>query len=167
MKKCIKTPELCLGRDCQDFSQPDLCCKEEIKEEIAIAQNVVDAISDCTRNKESLQHISSKLSYAAQVINKNQEEERIEVFPIIRRFSVLIYEFQDKILHDTTIADLTCSFSNELQRWFTQHFLNSTEHNFLPVQKESILADINTIEMALGVCILDTYDESSLDDLFF
>jgi len=166
MKKCINTAETCLGRDCQDFTHAELCCKEEIQEEIAIAQNIVDAISDCTRNKESLQQISSKLSYAAQVINKNEEEERIEVFPIIRRFSVLIYEFQEKILHDSTIAELTCSFSNELQRWFTQHFLSGTDHSLMPVQRQSIIADINTIEMALGVCMIEDHSES-LDDLFF
>ncbi len=166
MKKCIQSTNSCIGRDCRDFSALSLCCKEEIEDERAIAQNVVDAISDCSRDKYSIQNVSSKLSYAAQVINRSVEEERMEVFPIIQRFSVLIYEFQDKILHDTTIADLTCSFSNELQKWFSQHFLKSPEFELIPIQRQSIISDINTIEMALGVCMIETPEET-LDDIFF
>lgn len=166
MKKCIKSPQTCLGRDSQNHCQFKLCCKEEIQDEIEIAQNVIDAINDCSPNKESLLKVSSTLSYAAQVINKNEEEERIEVLPIIHRFSVLIHEFQEKILLDTDITNLACSFSNELQKWFRLHFLEGVEHNFALVQRQSILADINTIEMALGLCMIEDCSDS-LDDLFF
>lgn len=166
MNKCIKDFDLCLGRDGRELLKHGLCCKEEIREEQIIAQTVIDAINDCSRDQTSLQRVSSKFSYAAQVINKNDDDERIEVLSVVQRFSILIYEFQDKILHDTTIGDLACSFAKELQRWFVYQFFQTSDHYVLPVQRESILADINTIEIALGVCIIaDTND--SLDDLFF
>ncbi len=168
MKQCIKSTSICLGRDCQELSCGiTLCCKEEIQEEKEIVQHLIDTIDDCDYSKESLHKISSKLSYTASVINKNNEEELDEVLPIVQRFSLLLYEFQDKILHDKTIGDIAYSFVSELQKWFGYRFLderNSFEH---PVHAQSITADINTIEMALGVCMIETYDDDSLDDLFF
>lgn len=170
MKKCIKSHDTCLGRDCRDLdnsSNIKICCREEVLEEKAVVQNVVDAIDDCSINQESLLNISSKLSYATHIINTNGDDELIEVLPLIKRFSLLLYEFKEKILKEHSISDLTCSFTNEIRAWLSYQFLAEIYPKQHPVLIQSITADMNTIEMALGVCMLETYDESSLDDLFF
>lgn len=167
--KCIKDSTECIGRDCRDITAINgsgICCLEEIQSERDIAQSIVDAIDDCIRDQESLLRVSSKLSFAAHTINHNEEEELLAVLPITKRFSQLLYEFQDKIVHEQTIGDLTCSFVHELQRWFSYRFLEETSGFEHPAHYKSIAADINTIEMALGVCMLET-PESCLDDLFF
>jgi hypothetical protein len=170
MNKCTKSPETCLGRDCRDLpirSNIEICCREELLEEKAVVQNVIDAIDDCSIDQESLLKISSKLSYATHIINTNGDDELIEILPLIKRFSSLLYEFKEKILSEHSISDLACSFTNEIKSWFSYHFLAETYPNQHPVLKQSIIADMNTIEMALGICMIETYDESSLDDLFF
>lgn len=130
--------------------------------------SLINTIDDCAKDHKSLLKVSSKLSYAAHTINKNNEEERIEVLPVVKRFSFLLYEFQDKILHDSTTRDLACTFTHEVQKWFRYRFLGDEYPFSPPVQYQSILADMNTIEMGLGVCMLPIYSENdSLDDLFF
>ena len=169
VKKCIKESAACIGRDCRDITTINgvkICCLEEIQGERDIAQNIVDCIDDYVRDQDSLLRVSSKLSFAAHTINHNQEEELLAVLPIIKRFSQLLHEFQDKIMHDQTIGDLTCSFVHELQRWFSYRFLEAASDFEHPAHYKSIVADINTVEMALGICMLDAPD-SSLDDLFF
>ena len=166
MNECIKNTTICVGRDSRELSTR-ICCLEEIEAEQEIALNIVDTIDDCRRDKDSLLRVSSRLSYGAHVINDNGEEARLAVLPIIKRFSQLLYEFQDKILQDKTVGDLIYSFAHELQRWFSYHFLETSSTIQHPVQHQSISADINTIEIALGVCMILTADDASLDDLFF
>lgn len=169
VKKCIKNSTECIGRDSREITAINgakVCCLEEIQSEKDIAQNIVDSIEDCRRDKDSLLRVSSKLSFAAHTINHNEEEELLTVLPTTKRFSLLLYEFQDKIVHDQTIGDLTCSFVHELQKWFSYRFLEETSSFEHPAHYKSIVADINTVEMALGVCMLET-PESCLDDLFF
>jgi len=171
MQKCIQRASRCIGRDCRELAANGnfaLCCLEEIKEEKEIVQNIIDTIEDCVQGQESLLKISSKLSYAAQIINTNQDEELIEVLPLVNRFSMLLYEFKEKILNEHSIAELACTFTNEIKGWFSYKFLAEVYPLQNPVLLQSISADMNTIEMALGVCMLEEYwDESDLDDLFF
>ncbi len=167
IKKCINDSEPCIGRDCRDLNGViKLCCREEIKEEKEIVQNLIDALEDYDYSKHSLQRVSSKLSYAATVINRNNEKELEDVLPVVKRFSLLLYEFQEKILHDRTTSDITSSFVSELKKWFSYRFLQELSSFEHPVHVQSITADINTIEMALGLCMIEEPDES-LDDLFF
>lgn len=171
MRSCIKGPITCIGRDSRDLNLPgklELCCREEIQDEKETVLNLIDTIDDCAKDHESLLKVSSKLSYAAHTINRNNEEELIEVLPVVKRFSLLLHEFQDKILSDNTIRDLTCTFTHEVQKWFRYRFLRDEYPFSLPVQYQSILADMNTIEICLGVCMLPVQcDNDSLDDLFF
>lgn len=171
MRSCIKGTTICIGRDSRDLNLPgklELCCREEIQDEKETVLNLIDTIDDCAKDHESLLKVSSKLSYAAHTINRNNEEELIEVLPVVKRFSLLLHEFQDKILSDNTIRDLTCTFTHEVQKWFRYRFLRDEYPFSLPVQYQSILADMNTIEICLGVCMLPVQcDNDSLDDLFF
>lgn len=170
LKQCIRTSKPCLNRGCQELSIAGdfkLCCAEEIEEEQEIVQSIIDAIDDSIKDQESLRHISCKLSYGANTINQNNEEDLIQVLPIIRRFSQLIYEFQEKILHDDAIGDLVYSFAHEIQRWLGYNFFEQNNLYQHPIQAQSIIADMNTIEMALGLCIIDECSDDSLDDLFF
>ncbi len=171
IRTCIKDPIPCIGRDCRDLvmhGKLKLCCRDEIQDEKDTVLNLIDTIDDCAKDHKGLLNVSSKLSYAAHTINKNGEEDLIEILPVVKRFSLLMYEFQDKILSDKTISDLTCTFTHEVQKWFRYRFLKEEYPFSLPVQYQSILADMNIIEMGLGVCMLPThYDSDSLDDLFF
>lgn len=171
VRTCIKGPAPCIGRDCRDLKLRKgqvLCCREEIQDEKDTVLNLIDTIDDCAKDHKSLLRVSSKLSYAAHTINKNGEDDLIEVLPVIKRFSLLLHEFQEKILNDKSISDLTCTFTHEVQKWFRYRFLRDEYPFSLPVQYQSILADMNIIEMGLGVCMLPVHcDNDSLDDLFF
>ncbi|PHR56384.1 MAG: hypothetical protein COA44_08490 [Arcobacter sp.] len=170
MEVCIKSSRHCLGRDSKSLSTKEhqkICCKEEIVEEKYIAQNIIDCIDDCSNIHESILNLSSKLSYASHVINTNNDHNLLEIIPVIKRFSFLLYEFKEKILNDNTISELTCSFARDIRTWFAYQFLRENYPYAHPVNKQSILADINTIEMALGVCAIVEFDEASLDSLFF
>jgi hypothetical protein len=170
MRNCINSPVRCIGRDSRDIQTRGnkiLCCKEEIQDEKDTVLNLIDTIDDCAKDKNSLLKVSSKLSYAAHTINKNDEKELIEVFGVVKRFSLLMHEFQDKILTEKTTSDLVCTFTHEVQKWFRYRFLQDEYPFAVPVQYQSILADINIIEMGLGVCMLSDHYDDSLDDLFF
>ncbi len=164
MRKCITNLHLCIGRDAREINGQ--CCHDEIRQEISIVQNIVDSIDDCSKDLNSLQRVSSKLSYGASVINKNGEEELIEVFPIVKRFSHLMHEFQEKILNDTDTNFLVCSFTQELKKWFSYAFLEEVNPVELQMQRQSIISDIHTIEMTLGICMISESSEY-LDDIFF
>ncbi|MDX1295779.1 MAG: hypothetical protein R3302_05920 [Sulfurimonadaceae bacterium] len=138
----------------------------EIAEEKELALSIIDAIEDCNLQEAHLLRISSKLSYAADVINKNNDHELIEILPVIKRFSLLLFEYRDKILNDSSVSDLTCSFVQVVKGWFASYFLTSSQTYQTTNLRQSILADIATVEMVLGVCMLD-HDESLIDDLFF
>lgn len=169
MKTCIRRTSTCIGRDCKELTANRnlaLCCLEEIKEEKEIVQNIIDTIDDCVQGQESLLKISSKLSYGANIINTNGDDELIEVLPLINRFSMLLYEFKEKILNEGCITELACSFTNEIKGWFSYKFLAEAYPQQSPVFFQSINADMSTIEMALGVCMIEASDDS-LDDLFF
>ncbi len=165
-KFCIRTQSSCMGRDKVSGNLEPLCCHEEISEEKELVLSVIDAIEDCSLQEEHLVRVSNKLSFAADVINKNNQSELMEILPVIKRFSILIYEYREKILKDQTISNLTCSFAQVVKAWFSSYFFKECT-TFLPNnQRESLLADITTVEMALGICMVPTED-TLLDDLFF
>jgi hypothetical protein len=164
---CIATKKLCIGREKVACNIPAPCCQTEIAEEKELALSIIDAIDDCDMKEAHLLRVSSKLSYAADVINKNNEHELIEILPVIKRFSLLLFEYRDKILNDTSINELTCSFVHVVKGWFSSYFLTDRHAYHRPTNlRQSILADIATVEMVLGVCMLD-HDEAQIDDLFF
>lgn len=170
MKKCIKNTTPCIGRDCRELivrGNLELCCREEIREEKETVLGLIDTIDDWSRDQASLLKVSCRLSYAAHTINKNGEEELIEVLPVVKRFSLLMHEFQEKILNDKTTGELVRTFTHELQRWFRYRFLKEEHPCEHAVAYQSILADMNTIEMGLGVCMLFEEFDDSLDELFF
>ena len=170
MKKCVTTDEICLGDDCQEYTdKPTLasCRREEIKDEQYLIQNLIDMIDDCRCEIEYLQKYSSKLSYAAQIINKNINNELTEILSVIQRSSLLIYEYAEKIIQSSDISELIKSFSGELKKWLIDHFLTDTHCTLYSVQVPSIVSDISTIEMALGVCMLSDVCEDPLESMFF
>lgn len=172
MKKCINEDKICIGRDCRVLKSNGLssiCCYNEVFEEIELVQLLIDVIDDYSHDSGKLKDVCSKLSYAANVINKVNDEELETVLPIASRFSYLAYDCRDKIENDVDIETLVSSFIQELKKWFQHRFLHCDENiESVSIQK-SIVADISTIEMALGVCILDNSEEEfdSFDDMFF
>jgi len=169
MKNCLREPKACIGRDCRDIKVngvASLCCREEIMEEQSLVQSIVDSIDDCSKDINSLQKISSKLSFAAHIINHNGNEELIEILPILKRFSLLMYEYKETIVDDCTTGNLFCSFIQEVKKWLTDSFLVEYSFNNSLTQRASMISDITTIEMTLGVCMIDEYSDS-IDDLFF
>lgn len=171
MTYCIKESTPCIGRDCRDLTEisaiaRDICCKDEIKEEKEIALSVLDCIEDCSRTQESLIRVTSRLSFAASTINGTHNHEVQTVLSVIRRFATLAFSKKEEILQDMTLGNLVCTFVQELKGWFAYNFLLALYPHQYPIQTQSLLADIETIEMAFGACAL-TYQEALLDDLFF
>lgn len=163
---CINSNKPCLGRDKIEYMGYQICCKEEICEEIHLALSIVDAIEDCRLNEQHILAVASKLSFAAHIINKNDEAELFDMMPVVHRFALLIFEYRKKILTDELTAKMTCSFAQLLKQWFYHYFVEP-EHAALQSNRvASLQADMQSIEMALGVCMI-AQNNSELDDLFF
>ena len=144
-----------------------MCCKDEAEHEIELVQNIIDAIDDYSKDSTRIKSISSKLSFASHTINPHNSPELQEILNISKRVSFLLHENNATILEDKDKSDLALSFTKELGKWLTEYFLRPTDKNqntTLP----SIIADMNTLELTLGVCYLDTACAiDDVDDIFF
>lgn len=169
MEKCVNRSAACMNLDGKEYRLiKGKCCLDEVKEDKEIIQAAVDCIESCEKSTNSLSEIASKISYTTSLINHNNEIDLIEVLPLLKRYSMLLFEFRDKIISDESISTIIYSFNIELLKWFKLRFLQVNtfiESNNLPYQ--SIVADFQTVEMSLGVCMIECPDDGSLDDLFF
>lgn len=156
----------CLGRERFSINGKTECCKVQVSDEIEIAQGVVDSIDDYL-TPESMLTVCSRISYATAVIHKGWSADVDQTMMLFKRFSVLVYEYRNRILEDDNRMKLYLSFTNIVKKWFMVAILHDN-HTYLPENYlDSINADLQTLEMALGVCVLPELEESDLDDLFF
>lgn len=172
MLKCIDGIESCVGRDYKELQNGSLvkvCCMVEITEEIELVQTIIDIIDDCLIDFDKLKRLSSKLTYATHTINKNSDDALVLMFNYINRFSNLIYEYHDRIISDSDICQLVKSFTKELKKWLQHKFLYLSEYGDIEMIEKSISADINTIEMLLGICMVESSEsfDDDFDDMFF
>lgn len=167
-QKCIINNQyLCIGREKFHINGKLNCCHEELADEISIAQSIVDTIEDFFHTADSISKICSRISYATDVISTKGNPERDEIFYELKRFSVLVYEHQERIIEEPALLDLTGSFINFVKGWFDTSFLNNTLHLMADNCLDSIRADLHMLEMSLGICTLMPVAEESLDDIFF
>lgn len=167
-RKCIKNNEyLCIGREKFHINGKLDCCHEEVADEISIAQNIVDAIEDYCPTVDNISKICSRISYATDVISTRGHPERNEIFYELKRFSILVYEHQERIISEQALSDLAGSFINFVKGWFNSSILNNTLHLMATNCLDSIRADLHMLEMSLGVCTIMPVAEESLDDIFF
>jgi len=152
----------CIGREKFPINGKAQCCKQEIADEQLIAQSVIDAIDDCMASQQSISKVCSRISYAADMINKC-DIHRLEILPELKRFALLVYEFQDRILVETDILTLVCSYMKVVKDWLHEIVLDNVINNRI----ESMKADLSTLEMALGVCVIEPSFEENLSDIFF
>ena len=170
MENCIKKYGYCLDRDGKDYRRSrDKCCLEELVEDKEVVQNVIDTLADSSKDNYLLQKVASKLSYASHILNHNNETDLLEVFPFIKKYAVLLFESNEQILEDSNICSLIFSLNIELEKWFQIRFLdNGLNSANTTVSNDSIIADIQTVEMLLGKCeVQDLNTDESFDDIFF
>lgn len=168
MEKCIKDYGFCIQRDGKDYRKLiHKCCLDEVREDQEIVQNVMDTLSDGKMCPNSLKRIASKLSYASNLLNHNNESDLLEIMPLLKRYAVILFEFTDKILNDNNIYNLIKSLNIELEKWFELRFMNANHYLADSGLNKSIISDIQTVEMSLGMCVLEQSCEDSIEDLFF
>lgn len=167
--KCITNKDSnCLGREKFPVNGKIVCCREEIEDEYLIAQGVLDAIDEYSSTHNAIMRICSRISYASDVINKHADLNRSEVLPELKRFAILIYECIGRILEDNNLLQLLHSFMQVIRNWFNHSFMQLYAHSDASgVFTDSIKSDLQTLEMALGVCVLFPSMDDNMDDIFF
>lgn len=166
-KLCIYKTHKCIGREKFPINGRMACCKEQMEDEYSIVQGVIDAIEDCSATKCSIERVCSRISFAADAIDKYEKSDRKEILPEFKRFALLTYQNRERILEENEMLNLVCSFVHVVKNWFNQSFMSNNLHNCASNTIDSIKADIYTLEMALGVCVLMPYNEEMIDDIFF
>ncbi|MDH5465400.1 MAG: hypothetical protein OEW60_07185, partial [Thiovulaceae bacterium] len=71
-----------------------------------------------------------------------------------------------KIQEDNDIRGLAMSFSNGLKDWFSHKYIKPNNFYNISNFSQSLKADLATLEMALGVCVIEPHSDD-IDDLFF
>lgn len=158
----------CLGREKIPLNGKFFCCQEQIEDEKQIVLNIVDNIEAEIETIDSILKICSKISYATSVIYKDANYNLDVIFSELKRFSLTIHQFKDKVVNDTALFELVSSFLSVVKNWFTTMFLNIGSCSISDNYEASLKSDLLTIEMALGVCVLSyDDDDEDFDDMFF
>ena len=169
LEHCLISEKTCLGREKSIACKTPICCIEESNDEREMALNIIDTIDTISASgfeEAYMVRLSSKLSYAADTINKNSQDELMSILPIIKRFALLLFEFRKKIIIDKSLSNVVYSFTQVIKGWFSNYFICD---NYLHTTKnlsESRQIDLQSIELALELCALPEHD-NSLDDIFF
>ncbi len=165
---CIKNKDqTCLLRDKVASTYCMNCCLDDIAEEKEVIQNAVDALDDFYPSELMLRHVSTKLSFVAHTINTTNNPDLKELLHIVQQLACILHEYSEQILNSEDITMLVSSYLNGIRDWFEFTFLSKTIGSQASNYNDSIRADFQSIEMALGISIIneDIYDD--LDDLFF
>lgn len=164
---CINKSHTCIGKEKFPINGKMACCKEQMEDEYLIVQSVIDAIEDCSATKCCIERVCSRISFAADTIDKCEENNSKEILSEFKRFALLTYQNRERILEESETLNLVCSFVHVVKNWFNQSLMSNNLHNCVSNTIDSIKADIYTLEMALGVCVIMPYDEEMIDDIFF
>lgn len=165
MNNCINEFALCLEEDEENYCTASGRCLFE--EDIETVQSLSDAIDDYSKCFSSILKLSSRLSYTAYVIHNKSDESTIEVLSLLKRYSILLYESRMRILEDDSLDTLIYTFNSEVQKWLNEQFLYTSIRNTQLFSLQSLHADLQTIEMALGLCVIEPSKDESLCELFF
>ncbi len=165
---CIrKNDKECMLRDKVASTYCINCCLDDIEEEKEVIQSAIDAIDDFFPSETMLRHVATKLSFVANTMNSSKDPELEELLHIIRQLTVILYEYSEKILNDADITILVSSYFSIISEWFDNTFIKEASSMKANNYTDSIRADFQTIEMALGISEVDFDKYDDLDDLFF
>ena len=165
---CIKHQnKKCILRDKVASPYCISCCLDDITEEREIIQNTVDALDDFQPNEVMLRHLSTKLSFAANTVNTTKDSELKELLHILKQLAAILHEYSEQILNSKDITMLVVSYLNVIRDWLESSFLSEAVSSRVNNYTDSIRADFQSIEMALGLGMVDEDIYDNLDDLFF
>ena len=166
--KCIrKSDKKCILRDKVASKYCMSCCLDDVEEEKEAIQSAVDAIDDFFPSSTMLRHVATKLSFVANVMSCNQDSELKELLYIVKQLTFILHEYSEQILNNRDIMTLISSYLTIIGAWFENTFLLEGSSVQATNYTDSIKADFQTIEMALGISNDDTDVYDDLDDLFF
>lgn len=165
---CIREKDRkCLLRDKVASTYCMHCCLDDIKEEKEVIQSAVDAIDDFQPNDIMIRHVSTKLSFIANTMSTGKNNDLKELLHILKQLAAILHEHSEKILASEDITMLVTSYLNVIRDWLESTFLSETVSSQAENYTDSIRADFQSIEMALGICMIDEDVYDDLDDLFF
>lgn len=165
---CIRNAErTCILRDKVATGFCMSCCVDDMEEDRYIIQSALDAIDDFHPSDTMLIEVNNKLSYMANAVTIGENSDLREIFIIIKQLAVILYEFKEKILNDEDILFLVTSYFHVIYEWLETTFISDESSMKTGNYYESIKADFQSIEMALGVSPIVEADYGDLDDLFF
>lgn len=164
---CIKNKKSrCILRDKVATGSCMHCCLDEMEDEKEIFQSVIDVIEDFYPHKNMLDNLSNRLSFMADAVCVGQNYELQELFMIMKQLSIVLHEYQERLLEDEGILALVVSYFHVISDWLKNTFFLQTV-DVVENYYDSLKADFQSIEMALGFCVIDEDYEEALDDLFF
>jgi len=156
---------VCLRRDKVPLKGKVLCCHDEIEEERELVLSLCDDIDTLPFSPLGMRLIASRLSYFTHAISPHNDPEMAEIFPLFRRFSVMLHEHTLRIVSEENLYKLILSFLHVIQQWCTHFFIKDRYLLYVKNSKESIAVDLYTIECAIGVCHIPCNKHSEV--LFF
>lgn len=166
--KCIKKNGVtCLLRDKVASKHSMMCCLDDIIEEKEVIQSTVDAIEDFFPSSTMLRNVATKLSFVANTMNTTNDKELEELLLVVKQLTFILHEYSQQILNDGDITTLVSSHLSVISEWFKSTFLQESTFYQTLNYNDSIKADLQTIEMALGISEIDFDEYGDLDDLFF
>jgi len=165
---CIRNKHShCILRDKIAFKYCMNCCKDDMEDEKELIQTAVDAIEDFYPSELMLTHVSTKLSFVANTVQVGNNSDLKELFIIIKQLVVILHEYREAILNSNDIMRLVSSYLSVIGEWLENTFLSDTFSAQTNNYHDSIKADFQSIEMALGLGAICEEDYGDLDDLFF
>lgn len=165
---CIrKKDKPCILRDKVASAVCMSCCHDDLADEKEVIQNTIDAIDDFFPSSTMLQHVSTKLSFTANIMNSSNNSELQELLHIIKQLAAILHEYPEQILNNPDIMTLVSSYLNIIRDWFDDTFISETSSLQANNYTDSIRADFQSIEMALGISDIEDDYCDDLDDLFF
>ena len=165
---CIRNSDKkCILRDKVASSYCMSCCHDDIAEEKEAIQIAVDAIDDFFPSSMMLRHVATKLSFISNIMNCSKDSELKELLYIVKQLTFVLHEYSEQILHDSDMMILISSYLTIIGEWLENSFLLEDSSEQVINYADSIRADFQTIEIALGISSVDTDVYEDLDDLFF
>lgn len=124
--------------------------------------DTIDDISD-TPKADKIHNISSQLHFVASTTNHKDDNNIKEILSTFQHFSEILLTNKDIIKENDDMSCLMCSFVKTIRQWLYEEFILNI-HN---INKESILADFNTIIISMSNDLEECEINDDLDDLFF
>lgn len=165
---CIRNSDKkCILRDKVASKYCMSCCLDDKEEEKEVVQSAVDAIDDFFPSTTMLRHVATKLSFVANTMSSSNDSELEELLYIVKQLTVVLHEYSQEILNNQDITMLVSSYLSVIGEWFEYRFIKEEPSLRASNYNDSIRADFQSIEMALGISKVDFEEYGDLDDLFF